>query len=228
MSRRRFPDGHPLLATSLDNLAGVLRARDSLHALALVLKAGGDLAGAEAQFREAFEMRKRLVPSGNLDVAQSLNSLAVLLEQRGDVAAAEPLSRESLALRRRLFPGKHTRVATGLVNLAGLLVKRGEMSEAEVLYREAVRMYESLPAAANAEKASARYGLGVTLWRLRRFVEAEPELLAAEPLMKDQPGQYKTCLRALVRFYESWHQAEPGKGHDAEATQWQARLEAAK
>lgn len=29
-----------------------------------------------------------------------------------------------------------------------------------------------------------------------------------------------------MKLYESWDKAEPGKGHDAKAAEWKARLEA--
>ena len=37
--------------------------------------------------------------------------------------------------------------------------------------------------------------------------------------------QTKPCLEALVKLYESWDAAEPGKGHDAKAAEWRAKLD---
>jgi serine/threonine protein kinase len=218
MSRRLFPADDPIVT-------------DRMHALALVLKARGDLAGAETQFREALAARKRFSPNGDVDVAQSLNSLAVLLKAGGDLAGAEPYASESLELRRRLFAGDHARVASSIVLLADLLRARDDLMGAEALFREGAAMYDRLLGAGDLEAGRARFNLGLTLGRLQRFEEAETELLAGEQVLskaKRVPASlYKSCLEALVKFYESWDLAEPGKDHGDKATPWKAQLEGA-
>jgi serine/threonine protein kinase/tetratricopeptide (TPR) repeat protein len=218
MSRRLFPADDPIVT-------------DRMHALALVLKARGDMAGAETQFREALAARKRFSPNGDVDVAQSLNSLAVLLKAGGDLAGAEPYARESLELRRRLFVGDHARVASSIVLLADLLRARDDLMGAEELFREGAAMYDRLLGAGDLEAGRARFNLGLTLGRLQRFEEAETELLAGEQVLSKAErvpaSLYKSCLEALVKFYESWDRAEPGKGHGDKSTPWKAQLERA-
>jgi hypothetical protein len=35
------------------------------------------------------------------------------------------------------------------------------------------------------------------------------------------------CVQGLIDLYTAWNAAEPGKGHDAKAAQWKAKLEKA-
>ena len=52
--------------------------------------------------------------------------------------------------------------------------------------------------------------------------------LEARPLWVKMRGEAHTdtrsCTQALVDLYAAWHIAEPGKGHDAKAAQWKAKL----
>ncbi len=60
------------------------------------------------------------------------------------------------------------------------------------------------------------------------FAEAEETLLEAHGLLAagfgdDHKRTTKTIGR-LISLYESWHAAEPAKGHDAKAATWRAKL----
>src|SRR5262249_17414052 len=61
--REEYPDGHPALATSLNNLAVVLQAQ-------------GKSVNAEALHREALAMQQRLSKGDHPHLARSLNNLA--------------------------------------------------------------------------------------------------------------------------------------------------------
>ena len=75
-----------------------------------------------------------------------------------------------------------------------------------------------------------RLKLGRALAGLNRFTEAEPELIESERVLSTAqgvpPGRHKQCVEELVKMYESWDKAEPGKGHDAKAAEWKAKLDA--
>ncbi len=65
----------------------------------------------------------------------------------------------------------------------------------------------------------------------QRFAEAEPLLLAmheqlvgSPPRRDGSPAQTQASIERLVNLYESWHTAEPGKGYDAKAAEWRAKL----
>jgi hypothetical protein len=57
------------------------------------------------------------------------------------------------------------------------------------------------------------------------FLEAHPIYLQSlGPTQKDTLD----CVQALVDLYTAWDKAEPGKGYDAKAAEWQAKLPATK
>jgi len=73
-------------------------------------------------------------------------------------------------------------------------------------------------------------GMASALIDLMRFTEAEPLLLsAAEQCEKSAQARrmhWPKVLKSTVKLYDTWHAAEPGKGYDAKAGQWRARLAA--
>ena len=74
--------------------------------------------------------------------------------------------------------------------------------------------------------------LGIVLADLKRFSEAERELLEAQRVLSSakgvRPDSLKDCIEALGSLYTEWNKAEPGKGHDAKSAEWKAKLEAIK
>ncbi len=62
----------------------------------------------------------------------------------------------------------------------------------------------------------------------QRFAKAEPLLLAMHEQIiessKESPSKSQTSIERLAKFYESWHVAEPGKGYDAKAAEWRAKM----
>jgi hypothetical protein len=44
----------------------------------------------------------------------------------------------------------------------------------------------------------------------------------------DSHSRFARRFQALIDLYTAWHTAEPGKGYDAKAAEWKARLDAAK
>jgi serine/threonine protein kinase len=76
----------------------------------------------------------------------------------------------------------------------------------------------------------ARVGVG---YAAERFALAEANLLEAHPIYVAAKGVGRThkdtleCVQALVDLYTAWDTAEPGKGYDAKAAEWRAKLPAA-
>ena len=83
MQRRALPEGHPRIATSLGNLAGLYQAQGRL-------KEAGPL------YEEALAMKRRALPEGHPDIATSLNNLATLHATRKQFSRALPLMREAV------------------------------------------------------------------------------------------------------------------------------------
>ncbi len=172
----RYPDGHPKLATSINNV-GVSTLRQE------------GCARAEPFFRDALMMRRKLYPAarfpdGHLDLARSLQNLGATLQDQGEYARAEPLLREALTMTRKLypearFPDGHYQLAISLNSLGALLQARGESAKAEPLARDALMMRRKLYPAArfpdgHPELATSLSNLGNSLQEQREHARAEP------------------------------------------------------
>ena len=172
MHRAALPAGHPDIATSLNNLAGLLNST-------------GRFSEAEPLFREALDMRRAALPAGHPDIATSLNNLAYLLNATGRTAEAEPLFREALEIRRAALPAGHPDIATSLNNLAVLLQCTDRAAEAVPLYRESIMILETADTdgATSSRALEARRCLAVSLRDSNEFDESFQEfrrLLDAE------------------------------------------------
>ena len=176
----RFPEGHPELAQSLNNLAFLLQAQ-------------GQYAHAESFSRDALAMDRKLYPlarfpDGHPHLAQCLNNLASMFLMQGMLAQAEPLLREALAMRQRLYPparypAGHPDLANSLNSLAFLLEAQGQYTHAEPFFREALAMRQRL-------YPPARYPAGhpdlvVSLSNLASLLRTQGKLAPAEPLYRD-------------------------------------------
>ncbi len=217
MFRRVHHADHPFVANGLNNLANLLRGR-------------GDLDAAEARYRESLEIRRRLFPGDHAAVAQSLNNLGLLLMHRADLANAESLLREALDMKRRLFAGEHPEVAIGLNSLALVLKARGDLAAAEPLVREAFEMRRAALGERHPHTLISLYHLADVLTRMERHADAAPLVEACiERGAATYGADHRRTLDAIrlsVNLYESWDKADPGKGHDATAAEWKARLDA--
>ena len=256
MHRRLFQGDHPETGTSLNNLAVLLKdkgeleeaeatfkealamnrrllPKDHLHVagginnLASLLEQRGKMAEAEPLYRESLSMRRRLFPGDHSSVAGALNNLALVLEKSGDFRGAEPLFRESLAMRQRIYKGDHRSIALDLNNLALLLRDKGDLVPALATAADAIAMFERTQGKDYWLTGYAHMGRSKTFIKLKRFEDAEKDLIEAERVMgapKGVPaGRYQTCLVALAEFYEEWSKANPRGGHAARAAEWKAK-----
>jgi CHAT domain-containing protein/tetratricopeptide (TPR) repeat protein len=123
--RRWLGERHPDTALSYNNLAAVLRAR-------------GDLTGAEAMNRKALAIRIETLGERHPDTAQSYNNLAGVLLDRGDLTGAEALHRKDLAIQLAVLGERHPDTATSYNNLATVLHAGGDLPGAEAMHRKAL------------------------------------------------------------------------------------------
>ncbi len=139
--RSEFPNGHPELAASIQNVG-------LMHLLA------EEFADAEPLLWEALRMNRALFPrekypQGHLHLAANVLWLGQLYGNLADYSRAEPLCREGLAMRRALYPPKdfpqgHPGLYEAVVLLAELYREAGEYAKAEPLCRECVEMARAL------------------------------------------------------------------------------------
>jgi tetratricopeptide (TPR) repeat protein len=208
----------------------------ALYGQARLLQARGDLAGAEPMFRESLKMFQRLYPSDHPSVAGGLEALASLFQERGDLAGAEPLFRESLEMRERLLGKEHRDTLVSIIRMGGLRVAQGNHAEALTLLARIKGEARKMFTGGNGYKlASLLMNLGKARAGLAKssadFAAAEANLLEAQAIFVKAPGPFPKdthdSVRALVDFYTTWDQAEPGNRYDTKAAEWKAKLDTA-
>ena len=112
-----------------------------------------------------------------------------------------------------------------------MLLGKGGGREAEPLFREAIELHRDgvFPAWSRPARQS---DLGACLALQGRYADAEPLLVNSYGFHEikgvSEPETYaRESLRRIIDLYEAWDAAEPGKGYDAEAAEWRAKLTAA-
>jgi serine/threonine protein kinase/Tfp pilus assembly protein PilF len=196
-------ESHPDVASSLDDLAGLMLEK-------------GDYSAAEPLYRSALAMNRKLLGDRNPTVAQNLGNIALLLKNQARYAEAESLCRESLSMRREVLGENSADFATNLSNLADLLQAEGRYAEAESLMRNALGTQRAVLGAAHPEVAASLNDLAGILQAQGKYAQAEPllrEALALErTLYGDQhPSVPETLnnLAVVLDYQGQYAQAEP-------------------
>ncbi len=112
--------------------------------------------------------------------------------------------------------------------MGNLMRGLGRLEEAEALGAEAVRgARKSLPEG-HWFTGVFLGAYGKTLAKLERYADAEAALLEAHEILVAALGaEHERTIKAigfLVDLYDAWEKADPGKGYDAKAADWRAKL----
>ncbi|MEM9908006.1 MAG: CHAT domain-containing tetratricopeptide repeat protein, partial [Cyanobacteria bacterium P01_D01_bin.44] len=127
--REQMGERHPLVATSLNNLANLYQEQ-------------GRYVEAEPRYQEALDILREQLGERHPDVATSLNNLANLYVNQGRYVEAEPLYQEALAIYREQLGERHPDVATSLNNLAGLYWAQGNLTQAMSTFQAGLEIEE--------------------------------------------------------------------------------------
>ncbi|MBL9114529.1 MAG: toll/interleukin-1 receptor domain-containing protein [Verrucomicrobiaceae bacterium] len=152
---------HPEVASSLNNLAQLLKATDRLTE-------------AEPLLRRALEIGEASFGKDDPNVAIRLNNLATLLHATNRHTEAEPLMRRALEIDEASFGKEHPNVARHLNNLAMLLHATDRSAEAEPLMRRALEIDEARLGKDQPNVAIELHNLALLLQATDRHTEAEP------------------------------------------------------
>ena len=147
----------------------------SLHSLAGVLKAQGDLAGARQRLERSLEIKARVFGTeDHPDVAASLHSLAGVLKAQGDLAGARQRLERSLEISARVFGTEdHPDVAASLHELAGVLKAQGDLAGARQ------RLERSLEISARVFGTEDHPDVAASLHSLAGVLKAQGDLAGA-------------------------------------------------
>jgi hypothetical protein len=115
-----------------------------------------------------------------------------------------------------------------------MLLRLGRPGEAEPLLARCLEISDRLwPDGSTGHGADRRHAtislMGESLRDLGRFADAEPLLLKAWAhlnALAKPPALKRDHAVRLVKLYEAWDKAEPGRGHQANAARWKESLDA--
>jgi tetratricopeptide (TPR) repeat protein len=170
MRRRTFGPGHPLVATSMNNLAEVLFAESRYRE-------------AEQYFRGAVALAEQETPPDPERLGKFLANLGKALTARGrDAEASRHLGR-ALAIWTRL--GIPSEEAATLGMLGVLKRQRGEYNEAEQLFRHAL---DRLPPG-HPNASTARIDLAEVLLLRKRYEESDHQFSLAISQLEARLGR---------------------------------------
>jgi hypothetical protein len=216
--RGSLPSGHRDIAIILDNFGVLLMAQNKL-------------AEAELIFHEALDIKRDALPSGHPEIAVGLGKLVANLRAQNKLAEAAQLQKEALEWSRDQQSEGTSEWAQQLASLSTTLLSLSDWEQAEPLLRESLTIREK-----NQPDAWSTFNtqtmLGHALLGQRKFAEAEPLLLSGYTGMQERQAsippmardRITNALQRLVQLYTDWHAAEPDRGYEVKADQWQQEL----
>jgi tetratricopeptide (TPR) repeat protein/MinD-like ATPase involved in chromosome partitioning or flagellar assembly len=196
-----FPPDHPLLLSSMNNLANFLYETD-------------ELGEAEELYREVLNRLRQKAEGRESAVTAACISLANVLHAKGSLREAEELYREAIGLLRTISrPGDPVLIRT-YSSFAGLLREEGNLGEAEENYREILRVMQQSARPDNAALGRAYRDLAEVLHEKGNLSEAEDSYRSALELLRQSSRPNDP---ALARAYRDLALVNREKGNLVEA-----------
>jgi eukaryotic-like serine/threonine-protein kinase len=183
---------------------------------------GNTLAGlgrfndAEPNFRKALELRQKVLPPNDPEVAAALNHMGVFLRSQRKFYEAERVHREALKIRVQKLPPGDPAIAVSLGNLASALQGQDRNWHAEPLYRQALEIQRRAFPTAHPDLAESIDSLAGILRNLKNPEAAQPlarEALAMRRLTleRNHPDLANTIQTLAVVLRDQGNYAEAEK-----------------
>jgi tetratricopeptide (TPR) repeat protein len=219
--RRVQGEVHPETLKMTRNLADMLRQQKKL-------------ADAESLIRPVLETIRRKQGEDHPETIALLSYFGGVLRDEGKLDEAEICFRQALEANRRRFGDEHANTLTAVLRIGSLRVAQGKYSEAlAVLTPVDGKVLKIIPGSTGVlRNASLKGLLGKARMGLAKepaeFKLAEASLLEAQGVFAKNRGdkdiETREWTRALADLYSAWDKAEPGKGYDAKAAAWKAKM----
>ncbi|MBS0461229.1 MAG: tetratricopeptide repeat-containing protein, partial [Proteobacteria bacterium] len=203
-----------------------------IHNIGLLLMYRHRYAEAAPYLREAAQRLPQLLGPEQPNSLMASANLGYLLEKQGHYEQALATLDDTYA-RARMALGDTHQVTLVLATLSAMTLEAlGRHADAEQ------RLAASEAAARSAFTGSNDFLRGTFLWQLglartgtKEFAAAEDNLLEAHAIFLTthnitHADDLRGSTQALVDLYTAWEKSDPGKGHAAKATGWQAKLAA--
>jgi hypothetical protein len=208
---------HPVTLLAVMNMGALLRTERKFDQ-------------AEPYLREAAVGLLRVSGPNDGMTLYANGNMALLEEAQGKLDRAEHDIRDVLERARRTYGEDHPTTLLASIVESGILIRRGKLAETEQL------LAPIEPVARKTLTGNNAFWFGTLLMHLgqaragqAQHAPAEANLLEAEQILRlphvaEEPDDLRNCIQSLVDLYTAWNKAEPGKGHDAQAAQWQQQL----
>ncbi|HUU03343.1 MAG TPA: tetratricopeptide repeat protein [Myxococcota bacterium] len=200
----------------------LLEVAESLHGMAGVYFALGDLEPAERLYLQALMIQRnyigamepekvatsqtknaRALKAVFLESTRSMGNLGHLRAVKGDLESAGSLLEKALSIRRRLYLKDSPQLASAQNNLAGLRVAAGRFAEAEKLYKRALAIRERFLGKHHIMTAATQFGLAQLLLLRREYTRAEPLIKEALATRRARlPGDHPLAAMSLIQLGE--------------------------
>ena len=226
----RYKDAEALYRESLEAKRRVLGSEHpatllTSQNLAETYEAEGRYAEAEKLYGETLGIIRRVLGAESSLALTTMTNLAQNYTDERRFEEAKRLATDVVDSSRKVFGLDHPNTLVGLASLADAYNGQGRFEKGAELAQDARAGYERIGSKTGPGIGNARAVLGRALSGLKRYPDAEVELLDAERLLSVGKGRdYRKCLESVVEMYRAWDRAEPGKGHAAQATTWAAKL----
>lgn len=177
--RGEYARATPYIAQAIE-LTDTTSGATALHNWAVTLEESDPML-AERMYRKVLEIRVRLLPPLDAELATTRLNLAALLLARGDAGAAK-LAAAALASFEKSSGAFHARTGAACGVLGAALATDGDVSGAERLFRRAVTIAEKAHGPNAPETASAIENLTDLLTQTGRESAARPLLDRAQKI----------------------------------------------
>jgi serine/threonine-protein kinase len=176
---------------------------------------------AEASYRQALDIERRILGPEHPDVGTILNNLGVLMNTTGRYTEAENFHNEALTVRRASLGSEHPYVANSLLNLAVTRESRGDMSGAADLYKDAARITRSALGADHPRFGQILRNWGTLLANQGKPADAVPLLRDALRIRRAALGDSRDVADSLSALANALRHM--GSSREAESVARQAR-----
>jgi eukaryotic-like serine/threonine-protein kinase len=232
--RGKVDEAEPMCRESLEQTRRVLgrdhpRTLIATNVMGYLLRNQKRLAEAEPYLREALATSRRINGETHRDTLTYTFNLGVILQQQGKLDEAESYLRSAAEKAGAALGPANLIKLTATSELGNVLNRQGRFEESSRLLDAAVKVARENPTSTSKDTlAYLLTYLGNARTRLKAFDEAEAALLEAYPILFKSFGlaraSTQNCIRGLVELYNARHAAQPGRGYDANAAEWKAKL----
>jgi eukaryotic-like serine/threonine-protein kinase len=219
--RRQLGESHPYTLINIKNLADLYRRQNKP-------------AAAEVYLRKSLEHIRREKGDEHLDTLSLIGFLGSTLRDQGKLDEAEPYFQKTMDATRRLRGEEHRDTLLAILRMANLRSVQSKHAEViKLLTPIDGKVAKAFPGVIGVLRNASMIGLlGKARAGLAKqpaeFVTAENNLLEAQATfaknLGDMDKETREWTQAVVDFYSLWDKAEPGKGHDAQASSWKAKM----